>query len=297
MIVAKKEGFRLCYGGLELPFQVETRARKSLSITVHPNRALQVLAPLDADLETVLARVDKRASWIAKQWRHFAAADINAGVDQSTDHSANQSASANTRSLFAGTHHQYRAGETHWYQGRAFRLQLSALGDSASCEFTSCEPTLFQSTLFDSMRYDEEKPKTGVSLHGRFLHIVTATPHDPAAVARLLEAWYRQRAAEVFALWLDKCLAGARSLSIVAPPTVEIRKMQKRWGSCTASGKILLNLDLVKTPVDCIEYVIFHELCHLQVPHHGPQFYALLGRFLPDWRERKAKLETWGQKV
>lgn len=286
MIVAKKEGFRLCYGGLELPFQVETRARKSLSITVHPNRTLQVLAPLDADLETVLARVDKRASWIAKQWRHFAAADINAGVDHSTDQSAN------TRSLFAGAHHQYRAGETHWYQGRAFRLQLSALCDSTSCEFTFCEPT-----LFDSARCDEEKCKTGVSLHGRFLYIVTATPHDPAAVARLLDAWYRQRAAEVFALWLDKCLASARSLSIVAPPTVEIRKMQKRWGSCTASGKILLNLDLVKTPVDCIEYVIFHELCHLQVPHHGPQFYALLSRFLPDWRERKAKLETWGQKV
>jgi predicted metal-dependent hydrolase len=45
-------------------------------------------------------------------------------------------------------------------------------------------------------------------------------------------------------------------------------------------------------PKVCIEYVVVHELCHSVVPHHGPKFEALLTRCLPDWRERKARLET-----
>ncbi len=73
--------------------------------------------------------------------------------------------------------------------------------------------------------------------------------------------------------------------------------MHKRWGSCTPDGKVMLNLDLVKAPVDCIEYVIVHELCHKEVPHHGPEFYRLLSRFLPDWEERKERLEEFGRKI
>lgn len=67
--------------------------------------------------------------------------------------------------------------------------------------------------------------------------------------------------------------------------------MSKRWGSAQRNGKILLNPDLIRTPGPCVEYVIIHELCHLRHPHHGREFYKLLGQLCPDWRRIKERLE------
>jgi predicted metal-dependent hydrolase len=69
--------------------------------------------------------------------------------------------------------------------------------------------------------------------------------------------------------------------------------MARRWGSFTQNKTILLNLALVKAPVTCIDYVIMHELCHLREPNHGPRFYRLLSRHMPDWDSRKHRLETF----
>lgn len=76
-------------------------------------------------------------------------------------------------------------------------------------------------------------------------------------------------------------------------PTVKLRNMRSRWGSCTASaGTIRLNIQLMKADEGCIEQVILHELAHFVHADHGPAFYALLARLMPDWKERKHRLET-----
>ena len=74
-------------------------------------------------------------------------------------------------------------------------------------------------------------------------------------------------------------------------PEVKLRGMRTRWGSCSRPKTILLNPELIKTPLYCIEYVIMHELCHLQHPDHSRAFRRLLTRCMPDWERRKSKLE------
>ena len=70
-----------------------------------------------------------------------------------------------------------------------------------------------------------------------------------------------------------------------------IRDMKTRWGSCSIhSKKIRMNLQLAVKPEDCVEYVLVHELCHLFEPSHNQRFYDLMSHILPDWRERKQKL-------
>ena len=70
-----------------------------------------------------------------------------------------------------------------------------------------------------------------------------------------------------------------------------IRDMKTRWGSCSIhSKKIRMNLQLAVKPEECVEYVLVHELCHLLEPSHNQRFYDLMSQFLPDWRERKQKL-------
>lgn len=70
-----------------------------------------------------------------------------------------------------------------------------------------------------------------------------------------------------------------------------LRDMKTRWGSCTVStGRIRLNTRLVFCPEECLEYVIVHELCHLIEPSHNQRFKSCMTKFLPDWKERKKKL-------
>ncbi len=118
---------------------------------------------------------------------------------------------------------------------------------------------------------------------------VYARDHDPACIQRLVEAWYRARAQRIFAKRLEACYARARHLGIPYP-TLAIRKMKARWGSCLGPDRILLNTRLVQAPLAYIDYVILHEMCHLAEPNHGARFEALLTRLLPDWRERREKL-------
>ena len=65
-----------------------------------------------------------------------------------------------------------------------------------------------------------------------------------------------------------------------------IDKSKTSWGWCeTSSGKIMLNENLIYKPKECLEYVILHELCHLNQANHGPRFVALLNQYMPSWRE------------
>ena len=68
--------------------------------------------------------------------------------------------------------------------------------------------------------------------------------------------------------------------------------MKARWGSSDPEKKVIrLNIELIKAPTQCIEYVIIHELVHLKYQYHDKEFYTLLELLVPDWKERKAHLE------
>ena len=74
----------------------------------------------------------------------------------------------------------------------------------------------------------------------------------------------------------------------IPDPTVEIRIMKARWGTCICSkNKIVLNLLLVKLPVPCMEYVVLHEFSHFKHPNHSKKFYDFITEYMPDWKTRK----------
>lgn len=79
-------------------------------------------------------------------------------------------------------------------------------------------------------------------------------------------------------------------------PTLSVRRMKSRWGSCMPQqGKITLNTRLIGAPLECVEYVAAHELCHLLQPDHSKQFYLWMDRIMPDWRQRKNRLNQWAK--
>lgn len=153
---------------------------------------------------------------------------------------------------------RYVSGESHYYLGRQYRLKV------------------------------EKAAEESVKLKNGRLLVRLRDTSDAGRVKTLLDEWYRNRARERFQSSLVKCLEKLRRIE--APP-IKLRKMARRWGSCTRGGTINLNPELVKAPSHCIDYVVTHELCHLVYPHHGSEFYALLTRIMPDWKLRKQRLE------
>ncbi len=108
----------------------------------------------------------------------------------------------------------------------------------------------------------------------------------PGLVRELLEAWFRQRAAERLP---DRLNELAQRLG-VEPARVQIRAQKSRWGSCSSAGDISLNWRLVLLPLKLADYVLVHELCHLRHMDHSRDFWRLVASLIPDYSKRRERI-------
>lgn len=110
---------------------------------------------------------------------------------------------------------------------------------------------------------------------------------------KLLEEFYRDYALRLSYKLLQEKKEILLSLGLKQYPEIKLRKMKARWGSCYyTKGKIMLNTELFKYPVFCIEFVLLHELCHFREHNHSKAFYQLLTSFMPDWRNAEKILHN-----
>lgn len=156
---------------------------------------------------------------------------------------------------------RYVSGETHLYLGRQYRLRV-----------VKSQPT-------------------SVKLMRGTIEVQSCHPESSEEIKALLERWYRAKARTKFLERLEACLQRFSRPAAVTPKGVAIRVMPKRWGSMSIGGRLSLNLRLIQAPVDTIDYVITHELCHRIEPSHSPAYFRVLKRAMSDWEERKARLE------
>jgi predicted metal-dependent hydrolase len=105
----------------------------------------------------------------------------------------------------------------------------------------------------------------------------------------LLNKWYRQQLQTRIVTLVKKWEA----IMGVQATEVRIKKMKTKWGSCNITARrIWLNLELAKKPVQCLEYIIVHELSHLIERHHDEKFVALMNKHLPQWRRYREELNA-----
>lgn len=113
---------------------------------------------------------------------------------------------------------------------------------------------------------------------------------DGAAGPEALERWYRRRAAAEIAPRLDAATAQAGT----AYTKLTIRGQRTRWASCSTSGGMSFNWRLLLAPEPVLDYVVWHEVCHLEVMDHSPRFWSLLASRWPDYRAHQAWLRVHG---
>lgn len=153
---------------------------------------------------------------------------------------------------------EYISGEDFKYLGRSYRLKVI------------------------------ESKKEGVKLQRGYLEIYVKNKNDLKRKQNLLYEWYYEKAL----LHYFNILQEFNKIVKQEIKDIKIRQMKTRWGSCNpCRSYINLNIELIKKPKICIEYVIFHELVHLIYPNHSREFYDYLSLYMSDWEKRKENLE------
>lgn len=113
----------------------------------------------------------------------------------------------------------------------------------------------------------------------------------------IMDEWYRQQIKDEMAPLIEKW---QKRLGVEANRII-VQRMKTKWGSCTSQTKIIrINLELAKKPLECLEYIIVHELIHLIEPTHNRRFVELIEQYLPKWKFYREELnrlpvrhETW----
>lgn len=165
---------------------------------------------------------------------------------------------------------EHVTGETHYYHGRRYRLNVI---------------------------YQDGPSKVSIR-NRRFIDLYVQEGSDTARREQVMVEWYRQQLKEQ----IPPLLAKWEEIVGIQTAIWGVKRMKTRWGTCNAKvGRIWLNLELAKKPVECLEYIIVHELVHLLERHHDDRFTALMDTFMPNWRLYREELnraplahETWG---
>lgn len=104
-----------------------------------------------------------------------------------------------------------------------------------------------------------------------------------------LDGFYRKEAKKIVPPLVEKWSA----VMGLKPKSVTFRKARSRWGSCSSKGGLSFNIYLAKLPPECIEYVVVHELAHLAHHNHGAQFWALVGRYIPQYTHIRNRMKNF----
>ncbi len=159
------------------------------------------------------------------------------------------------------TKREYVNGESHYYLGARYRLNI----------------------------VEEDATPKVVVRNKQFIDLHVRPGSDSSQRERVMVSWYR------------------RELKEMIPPLIEVwepiigveiadwgvKLMKTKWGSCNIQDRrIWLNLELIKKPPSCLEFIVVHEMVHLHERHHNERFVELMNKFLPQWRRYWEELNS-----
>ncbi len=148
---------------------------------------------------------------------------------------------------------EYVSGESHYFQGSRYLLNVIC---------------------------HDAPPKVIIS-NKTTLDLLVRTGSDAAKRERVLVAWYRKQLKEM----IPPLIAKWEAIMGVKVAEWGVKRMKTRWGSCNIEARrIWVNLELVKKPVHCLEYIMVHEMVHLRERLHNDRFVAYMDEFMPQWR-------------
>jgi predicted metal-dependent hydrolase len=230
----------------DIPVEIVRKDIKNIHLGVYPPEGdVRMAVPRHITDDNVRLAIVSRLSWIKKQQEEF-------------------------RKQPRQTEREYVPGESHYFQGRRYILEVN-----------------------------ERHGKHSITLNNGSKLLLTVSPGTSKENrAIVVNEWYRQQLKKAIPVLLDKWqpVIGKEVKSW------GVKKMKTKWGSCNIQdARIWLNLELVKKSPECLEYILVHELVHLLERHHNDNFQCLMDKYLPQWPRCRDVLksqplahENWG---
>jgi len=148
--------------------------------------------------------------------------------------------------------------ETHYFQGRKYLLRIFIVDQPAK-----------------------------VVLNNKYLDLYLRPGTNTSQRQRILNQWYRHQMKALLPIYIKKW----EKIIPVKVSEFGIKLMKTKWGTCNIEEKrIWLNLELAKKPLQCLEYIVVHEMVHLLERRHNDRFMSYLNKFMPQWRSHKEEL-------
>jgi len=207
---------------------------KNIHLGVYPpNGRVRIAVPLRVTDDAVRMAVVSKIQWITKQQEKF-------------------------KEQARQTFREYVSGESHYFQGQRFLLEVV------------------------------HRKTPGVAITGSktiTLYVKAGSTREQRE--KVMLTWYRQNLLEE----IPGLIAKWEPILGVEVAEWHIRRMRTRWGTCNQNaGRIWLNLELIKKPSRCLEYIVVHEMIHLLERGHGERFKALMSKHIPHWKYLRDEL-------
>ena len=210
--------------------------------------------------KTVAVTVDPAGTVLLVAPEHLTTEELDRIVSRKAEWIERRLRHAHSRSPHRSPR-EFVSGESILYLGRHYRLRVNPNASGAA------------------------------KLRGGWLHVgALAGAQQATEVREAVTAWFRRHAA----LRLPERVAAWRAKAGVTMPPVIVSGQQKRWGSCDRNGTIRLNWRIIQAPMRLVDYVVVHELVHLQHRGHDRDYWQAVGRVMPDYERRREDLLQYG---
>ena len=248
---------------MSIPYDLVRSARKTLAIQIRQDGLVQVRAPLRLPQRDIDAFVRERQDWIRRHLEAIASRRPEPAPPA------------------------WGEGRGWWHLGQALSVREAGPGEAPG-----------------GLAASERPPETGrgrarsllwLDAEAQAMVVAPSLWRQPERLLKALQRWQGEQAAHELPRRLhSQCLRLGPDWQ---PAGLTLRSMRSRWGSCSRSGRITLNTQLLSVPEHCIDYVICHELCHLREFNHSPAFKQWQDRVYPGWKACQQEMKIWAERL
>lgn len=249
-----------------IEFNIIRRKRKTLCISINEYGEVSVIAPLRISKEYILTTVKNKVNWIIKKQNEVKI----------------KSSKKITR--------QISEGSTFMYLGEEYPLHLIFDDNIKSITVELKDESDINLEKVDRELNIDSKNKSNSIISSRKRFIIHTNTKDKDKIKIALEKWYREKTLEI----VTKKISYYQSIFKDKVTDIRVKEQKRRWASCTGKNAILFNWRCSMAREDVLEYIVIHEMSHIDYKNHSKDFWNRVEEIMPNYREKHEWLKTNG---